>query len=140
MRLFEYTHPGWGIAVVRIAMGIVLMVAGYSKFAGGIDGFAGFVDQVGAPAPGVVAALIAAVELVGGLLILIGLGVRWLGVWFLLQFLYIAFGFKLADAGWDATRVDLMLIAASAMLILAGAGKASVEERLTSRTREPVRV
>ena len=139
MRAWESVHPGWGIAAVRIMMGIILVVAGYQKFAGGIGGFAGFVGQVGLPAPQLMAPLIATFELVGGLLILLGLGVRWLGIWFLLEFLFTSFGFKMAQFGWDATRIDLMLLAASVMLILAGPGKASVEELLSRRSAAPAR-
>ena len=60
-------------------MGVILIAAGYAKFAGGIEGFAGFMGQVGFPAPGLLAPLLAAWEIIGGLLILVGLGGRWRG-------------------------------------------------------------
>ena len=133
LRALEGVAPGWGITAVRVTMGIILIVAGFQKFAGGLGGFAGFVGSAGIPAPGLMAPLVAVLELVGGLLVLLGVGTRWLGVLFVLEFLVVAFVVKLPRTGWDATRIDFMMLAGSLMLFLAGAGKASVDEMLLRR-------
>ncbi len=133
MRAFEGVAPGWGVTAVRVMMGIILIAAGYAKFAGGISNFAGFLGQAGFPAPELVAPLVAAWELVGGLLLLLGLGGRWLGLLVILEFLVAAFVVKLPRAGWDASRIDLMMLAGGLLLLLAGAGKASVDEMLLRR-------
>jgi putative oxidoreductase len=137
MRALEGMHPGWGITVVRVMMGIILIVAGYQKFAGGIDRFAGFLPQLGVPAPELFGWFIPILELVGGILVLLGLGVRWVGLLFIIEFLVITFYVKLPRAapmgGWDSARIDLMMLAAAVLLVLAGPGKASLDEMLLKR-------
>src|SRR5919204_1799477 len=129
--------PSWGITVVRVMMGIILIVAGYQKFAGGIDRFAGFLPQLGLPAPQLIGWLVPILELVGGLLVLLGLGVRWIGLWFIIEFVVTAFYIKLPRpaplGGWDSARIDLMMLAAAVMLVLAGPGRASLDELLPRR-------
>jgi len=133
----ERIHPGWGIAAVRIAAGIILVVAGWGKLTGGIDQFAGGMTQMGLPAAQVLAPLVVAFELVGGLLILAGAGARWLGMVMVAQFLILAFFVQMPARGFGAARLDLMMLAAGLMLVLAGAGKASVDEMLARRRRVP---
>ena len=137
MHALERIHPGWGVTAVRVMAGVILIVAGWGKLAGGIDGFAGGLTQMEFPAAAVLAPLVVAFELVGGLLILVGAGARWLGMVMILQFLIITFYLKLPDGGFGAARLDLMMAAAGLMLVLAGAGKASVDERLARRNRVP---
>ena len=137
MRALEGVHPSWGITVVRVMMGIILIVAGYQKLAGGVERFAGFLPQLGIPAPELFGWLIPLLELVGGILVLLGLGVRWVGLLFIIEFLVITFYVKLPRAaplgGWDSARIDLMMLAAAVMLVLAGPGRAALEEILLRR-------
>jgi uncharacterized membrane protein YphA (DoxX/SURF4 family) len=144
MQALNTVHPGWGIAAVRIVAGIILIVAGYTKFAGGLQGFTGFLTQIGMPLPGVMGLVIPTMELVGGLLVLLGLGVRWLALYFICEFIVTTFVVKLPRQGWDNSRIDMMMLAASVMLLLAGAGKASVDEMLARKRSasygEPARV
>jgi putative oxidoreductase len=129
--------PRWGITVVRLMAGVILVVAGTQKWAGGIGGFVGFVTNLGIPLPQVVAPLIATGEVLGGLLLLLGLGARWVGLWFVCEFLVTSLYVKLGHGqGWDPARIDLMLLAASVMLLLTGAGALAVDEWL-ARRREP---
>ena len=140
MRALEGIHPGWGITAVRVMMGIILIVAGYQKLAGGIEGFSGFVGSVGIPLPSLMGPFIVALELIGGLLVLIGLGTRWLGILLVIEFLVTTFIIKLPRMGWDPAQIDLMMLAGALMLLLAGPGKASVDEILARRRgAEPVR-
>ena len=131
-------HPGWGIAAVRVAAAIVLIVAGFMKF-GNLNGFVGFVTSLGFPAPGVLAPFIATLELVGGILLLVGLGTRWLAILFVLEFLVTTFVVKLPRMGWDPSRIDVMMLAASILMLLAGPGAAAVDDMLARRRGEPVR-
>lgn len=132
-------QPALGIAIVRIMFGIIiLVVSGALKFINGIGGFAGSVGQVGIPAPEVVAPLIAILELVGGALVLVGLATRWLAILFVCEFLVTTFVIKLPRTGWDQSRIDLMMLAAALMLLLAGPGAASLDAMMNRRRGESV--
>jgi uncharacterized membrane protein YphA (DoxX/SURF4 family) len=120
--------------------GIILVVSGYMKFANGIGGFVTFMTNAGFPLPGVLGPFIATLELVGGLLLLVGLGTRWLGVLFVVEFIVTSFVVKSPFRVWNDTRIDLMLLAAAVLVVLAGPGKAAVDEMLAKRKGEPVRV
>lgn len=139
MRALERIHPGWGIAAVRIMAGIILVVAGWQKLSGGgIAGFAGGMARMGFPGAEVLAPLVIAFELIGGLLILVGAGVRWLGIIMIVEFLVAGTFVQMpSERGFGNARLDYLLMAVGIMLLLAGAGKASVDEWLARRKRVP---
>jgi len=134
MRLMRIGDSRLGITVVRLMMGIILVIAGTQKWTSGIGGFMGFVTQLGIPAPQVVAPIIAGGEVVGGLLLLVGLGIRWVSLWFICEFLVTSLYVKLSHGqSWDAARIDFMILAGSAMLALAGAGALALDDWLARR-------
>ena len=140
MHALERVHPGWGIAAVRIMAGIILVVAGWQKLSGGIAGFTGGMTRMGFPAAEVLAPLVIAFELIGGLLILVGAGVRWLGIIMIIEFLVAGTFVQMpSERGFGNARLDYLLVAVGIMLLLAGAGKASVDEWLARRKRVPER-
>ena len=139
MRTLENIHPGWGITAVRLMMGFVLAFSGYQKLTGGIGGVASFFGQVGIPLPDVMAPFITALELVGGIMLLLGLFTRWLGLLYVCEFIVAAFWVVIPARGLATGRLELMMLAGAVMLVLAGAGKASLDEMLAKRRAEPVR-
>ncbi|OEH92457.1 DoxX family protein [Bacillus solimangrovi] len=60
--------------IIRIVLGIIFLVHGWMKFAGGIGNTVGMFESMGMPA--FVAYFTAIVELGGGLALIIGLGTR----------------------------------------------------------------
>jgi putative oxidoreductase len=129
MRLGQPLDARWGVAVIRLTMGVILVLAGLEKWAGGIGGTINFFTQLGIPASQVIGPVIAAGEVIGGLLILAGFRSQWVALWFVCEFLVTAFYVKLGrGAGLDAARIDLMMLAGSVMLVLVGAGMVSVDE------------
>jgi putative oxidoreductase len=137
VRTIENIHPGWGVAAVRVTMGFVLAFSGYQKLAGGIGAVAGFFGQAGIPLPDVMAPFITALELVGGILLLLGLLTRWLGLLYVGEFVVAAL-VVIPARGLATGRLELMMLAGAVMLVLAGAGKASLDEMLARRRAEPV--
>ena len=119
---------GWGITAVRVAMGLIFIVAGWAKVASGVDNLAAAFTKMGIPMPAVSGPFIAYLELVGGLALLVGLFGRWLGLVFAIQFVVATFYVKFAGPGWNAGRLDLMLLAGGILLFLAGPGKAAIDE------------
>src|SRR5678816_4402213 len=80
MKRFPRLDSDWGIAAVRMIMGFMLILTGYEKLTSGIQRVSASMVKNQIPFPTVMAAYITALELLGGFLLLIGLGGRWLGL------------------------------------------------------------
>src|SRR2546428_10411839 len=128
MAIWRSLDPGWGVAAVRVAMGLIFLTAGWSKGAAGFGTVAANFAKMGMPAPGVTGPFIALLELVGGALLLGGFGGRWLGLLFAFEFVVATFVVKLPGAGWAGARLDIMLLAGGVLLFFAGSGRLSIEE------------
>lgn len=135
MRGVGTIDPGWGITPVRIAMGLILFLAGWGKLTGegGLAAVAEGFGEMGIPLPGMAALFVVILEVVGGLLLLAGLAARWVGLLVALQFAYITLALKLPADGWDGARLDVLLLAAGLLLFLAGAGRLSIDEAWLAR-------
>ena len=126
------------LLVSRIILGVILVAHGYQKFAEWTlaatgQAFAG----MGIPLPAVSAAVAAIIELVGGILLILGAFTPIVGVLVFLQMLvaavlvHISNGIFVADGGWELVGA----IGAGALaLAAAGAGRWSVDGLLLSRT------
>src|SRR5437016_6578899 len=67
----------WGLVPLRLVVGLVFAVHGAQKlFVFGLGGAAGFMAKVGIPLPSVAAVVVMAVEILGGLALILGLGTR----------------------------------------------------------------
>lgn len=130
MRGITGLDPGWGITVVRLVTGIILLVAGYQKFFqfGVSTGVTAAMAKYGLPAPGAFAWTAATLELFGGLALIVGLFSRWVGLLFAIEFAIAAFYVHFRLSGLLAGRLELMLMASGLLLFLAGPGRAAVDE------------
>ena len=142
MQALARLHPGYGIAIVRIMAGIILLIAGYQKWTGpGIAGITGFFGNVGIPAPGIMAPAVMTFELVGGLLLIVGAFSRFIGAAMIVQFLVAGLLVSLpSQMGWNAARLDFLLAACGALFLLSGAGLLSVDAMLAGRGSRSVNV
>src|SRR3989475_11883711 len=67
----------WGLVPRRLVVGLVFIVHGGQKlFVFGVGGAAGFMAKVGIPWPFLAAVVVIAVEILGGLALILGLGTR----------------------------------------------------------------
>lgn len=132
------SHPGWGLTAVRVAMAIILIVAGYQKWVSGIGGTSAYFAKVGIPLAGVMGPFIGLLELGGGLLLLVGLFARWLGLLYAIEFTVAAFYVKF-PAGFAGGRLDLMLLAGGLLFLLAGPGRAAIDEVWLEKDRRAER-
>jgi putative oxidoreductase len=141
--------PAYGITLLRVVVGLVFVVHGFQKLGFGLAGTAGFLGQLGIPAPSVAAALLIATELLGGLALILGLGTRFAALALAFSMLvalvtvHLPKGFFLPE-GYEYV---LTLLAANIALAITGAGALAIDpliERVWSerRTRrsEAVRV
>src|SRR2546430_14928854 len=101
--------PGWGITPVRIVMGLIFVVAGYTKLAvTGLPAVTAAFAKYAIPLTGIVALLIAFLVLVGGLLLLGGFGTRLLGVLFTCAFVVITFWVKVRTLWRNYNSLELL--------------------------------
>src|SRR5918993_3337075 len=94
----------YGLAILRIVLGIAMLVHGWSKLSGGVDNGAGvFGGMLGVPAPGLIAWGVTIVELVGGILLVVGFLTQIVGILIALDMLgAILFAFLLRGAPFIA--------------------------------------
>src|SRR3954468_23608013 len=67
----------------RILIALIFVISGFNKI-GGFAGVAGYIGSKGLPMPQVLAALTIALELGGGILLVVGYKVRWVALLFFL--------------------------------------------------------
>jgi len=138
MKRLPQLDSDWGIAAVRMIMGFMLILTGYEKLTSGIQRVSASMVKNQIPFPTVMAVYITALELLGGFLLLIGLGGRWLGLLYIGEFLVVSFYVLVPMRGWMDARLPIMLLAGALMLFVSGSGKASLD-RVLSYRRKPSR-
>jgi len=69
--------------VGRILLALIFVISGFGKI-GGFEGVAGYIGSKGLPMPEVLAALTIALELGGGILLMLGFKTRWVALLFFL--------------------------------------------------------
>ncbi|MCW9131546.1 DoxX family protein [Bacillus paramycoides] len=113
-----------GNLIIRIVLGVTFLMHGLTKFQSGIDNIAGWFTSIGLP--GGLAYGVATVELVGGLLLILGLGVRYIGLLFALVMVGAIVKVKwsaglLGDGKNPGFELELALLAMGAYLFVAKA-------------------
>ena len=126
----------YGITILRIGVGIVFFMHGWLKISAfGLHGTTGFFTQVGVPMPSVLAPLIIALELVGGVAVILGVFTRVFALGFMIDVLG-AIYFTKVGGGFFAPKgceLELTLAIASAALVLTGSGAVALESLVRRR-------
>lgn len=107
-----------GSLIIRLVLGFTFLVHGFQKWQGGIENTVGFFDSLGIP--GFMAYIVATIELVGGVLIILGLATRVVAALFVAVMLGAIFTAKLKSGFVGGFEFDIALIAMSAHLFVAG--------------------
>jgi putative oxidoreductase len=127
----------WGVSVLRIVLGYIFLDSGLGKFRRGISGTGNWFAGLGMPAPQLAARLVASLELFGGMLLIAGLFTHWIAIPLAFNMLVATYvqRFKLHAPfqGGDVQgyELDVLMVAGSVTLVLAGAGTFSLDELLT---------
>jgi putative oxidoreductase len=122
-----------GLALLRIALGIAFLVHGWSKLSGGMDGVAGFFASLGIPAAALVAWIVMIVELVGGILLIVGFLTQIVGILLALDmlgaiiFAFLGRGAPFIEQGSISWEKELIFGIAALCIALAGPGAWSVD-------------
>ncbi len=122
---------------MRIMLAIVFIYHGQGKVFGGMDGFAGYLGQMGVPLPEVSAWLAALSELLGGIILLLGICFRttlWPLVFTMLVAAFAAHGgtFNVQTGGMEYPLTLAVMVAG---LALVGAGDWSLQQFLPGGKR-----
>ena len=127
----------WGITILRVMVGIVFLAHGGQKvFVYGFSGVQGAFGQMGIPMPTVMGPFVALLELVGGLLLVVGVGTRWVSILLAIEMavavlkVHLSHGFFL-PGGFEYA---LMMFAASCAVALEGPGAAALGRTLSKKS------
>ena len=124
----------WGLVPLRLVVGLVFVVHGAQKlFVFGLGGAAGFMAKVGIPLPFVAAVVVMAVEILGGLALILGLGTRVAAALLAFEMLVAILTVRLKMGFVGGYEFELTLLAASLSLVLLGAGPVSVKTVVARR-------
>ncbi len=125
----------YGLAILRIVLGIAMAVHGWSKLSGGVDNFAGFIGgTLNVPLPGLMAWVVTIVELVGGILLIVGFLTQIAGILIALDmlgvilFAYLLRGAPFIENGAITWEKEAVFGVAALCIALAGAGAWAVDE------------
>ncbi len=128
----------WGMVPLRLVVGLVFIMHGGMKlFVMGPAGTAAFMHQVGIPLPAVAAVVVTAVELLGGVVLVLGLFTRWAGLLLSMDMLVAILKVRL-HGGFFAPQgfeFEMTLLGAALTLALLGAGGVSLDGLLARRRR-----
>ena len=127
---------GWGITVLRLAVGVVFLAHGGQKlFVVGFGNVAAFMGKIGIPAPMLAAIVVTVVEFFGGLALVLGSFTRWAAALLAINMLVAIMTVHLKAGFFLPAGVEfaLTLFAANVALVLLGSGEASVDGLLQSR-------
>jgi putative oxidoreductase len=123
------TSRHWGITILRVMVGIVFLAHGGQKvFVYGFSGVQGAFGQMGIPMPTVMGPFVALLELLGGLMLVVGVGTRWVSILFAIEMavavlkVHLSGGFFL-PRGFEFA---LTMCAASCAIALEGPGAAAL--------------
>lgn len=142
--LHALTLQDYAIPALRVVIGVLFMGEAIVKLTGvGVGGFTSYLGSGGFPVPSVLAVVVIALELLGGLAILLGLFVRPIAALLTLEMIVALFavhaknGFSQANGGWEW---PFAVFGGTLALALAGAGALSLDalrSRDARATRAP---
>jgi putative oxidoreductase len=125
----------WGLLILRAIVGVVFLMHGGQKlFVLGVPGVAGFMGQLGIPAPGVAALVVSLVEFVGGALLVLGLFARPAAALIAIDMAVAVLKVHLPNGFFLPRGFEfaLTLLCVCAALVLLGAGPLSIDGRIAA--------
>ena len=116
-------YRDYSLFILRLFVGGVFIAHGALKLFGGLTGFAKFLQQYGVPSPGFMAPLVAAVEFLGGIALILGLGTRTAAILLTIVMIVAMATVTLKIGFAGGYDINLALLGGLLALLLAGPGK-----------------
>ena len=118
----------WGKALLRIALGIIFVVHGYHRFAGGARATATFITKMGFPAEfsATLAWYLIIVHVVGGALMVVGFWTR-IAAFLQLPIMVSAVALLHWKEGFDELEFPVLVLVATLAVVLVGPGTVAVD-------------
>lgn len=126
-----HTYGPYGLFILRLVLGLILIMAGMGKLGGGY--FVGPLANMGTPIPVVLGPIVTLVELIGGILLVLGLFSRYVSALLFIEWVIIIVIYRLLGplgSSWGDIRLDLLILAAVVVLLTNGSGRPSVGKML----------
>jgi putative oxidoreductase len=134
---FDTSTLEWAALPIRMVLGLIMLQAGFAKFHRGINGFGNWLSELGYPLPQPTARLVAAIEILGGIALIVGLFTHWvvipLSVNMVVATYTNAVKLRLPFQGNENSQgyeLDILIVAALITLFLCGAGPLSIDQLL----------
>ncbi len=120
-----------GALILRVVLGITFFIHGLAKLQGGIENTAGWFASIGLP--GILAYVVAGIELLGGVALIIGLGTKIVSALFALIMLGAIVKVKI-DAGFmGGYELDVVLLAIAVFLSITGSSMFSLDSKISTK-------
>jgi putative oxidoreductase len=139
LRRYTDAFAPYALTLLRVLVGITFLLHGLPKIQN-LAGFTGFVGSLGFPLPSFFAIFIMLLEVVGGLLLIVGLGTRWVSLLFALEMVVTTVLVKASvgfiappDAPGTGAELDLLLLASALVLLGYGPGPFSIDQNILKR-------
>ncbi len=130
-----------GAVILRVVLGLLFLVHGVAKFQGGISNIAGWFGSIGLP--GVLAYIVASIEVAGGIALIIGLGTRVVSALFVFLMIGAIIKVKLSAgllgngkmAGYE---LELTYLAISLFFVINGSSRFSVDQLFAKKDQSDI--
>ncbi|MDZ7720441.1 MAG: DoxX family protein [Balneolaceae bacterium] len=131
MANLDNKYSDLALLLLRVGVGVIFIYHGWGKLTG-IEGVQGFFGNVGIPLPALMAWVVAIIEFFGGIMVLFGAYAKI--PYLLLAFIMVValFTVKIGQ-GFEAARIDLMLLLTTLALFFLGSGAYSVDHKIENR-------
>jgi putative oxidoreductase len=140
LRRYTDALAPYAVTILRVLVGLTFLLTGLPKTQN-FAGFTGFVGSLGFPMPVFFAAVVVTLEVIGGLLLIAGLGTRWVSALLIVEMLVTTLLVKLPNLGFIAPQgkpgvgaeLDLLLLAGAFILLTHGSSVLSIERNVLKR-------
>ena len=128
------SYAGYAPTVLRVILGIVFIAHGWDKLQMGPANFAGYLASLNVPAPELMAWVVTILELVGGILLLVGAGTRMVALLLAVEMIGTTLLVKvdrglIAQEGAGA-ELDIAVFAGAVAILLLGPGRLAVDNSI----------